>query len=296
MKKQPKQEHPIIEEAPFDLWQFLQRWAPNRIISRVTGWFARRRLPRFIRGFVLEKFVNYTGINMSEADKPLLEYKSVDALFTRRLKPGLRPIQAGWIHPCDGTLTANGRILNNQVFQVKGWNYTLTKLLGEQHYKYEKGYFLTYYLCPRDYHRVHSPVSGDIESIRHLQGQLWPVNKFGVDRIPELFCLNERVVLNYNTAFGDVAMIMVGATNVGDIEIFADPGINTNLPWGAEPYFNRFDTPVKVKAGDEIGAFHLGSTVIVVVNEEYARVIKEMVPRPVKMGELVVNMASELAD
>ena len=117
-------------------------------------------------------------------------------------------------------------------FSGKGLELFAVKLLGEQHYKYEKGYFLTYYLCPRDYHRVHSPLTGEIESIRHLQGQLWPVNKFGLRKIPELFCLNERVVLNYKLPFGDVAVILRGRDECRRYRDLCRSGNNDQSPVG----------------------------------------------------------------
>jgi phosphatidylserine decarboxylase len=258
---------------------------PKRIMSFCFGELARARFPDPLRLWILKAFVSFYKIDMNEAEKPLESYKTLDRLFTRRLKKGARPIQSDWIHPCDGELTANGLILKDQAFQVKGWNYSIGKLLGEQRYDFDQGVFLTYYLCPRDYHRVHSPVTGEILSVRHLQGQLWPVNDWSVNRITELFCQNERVVINMLTERGYVSVVMVGATNVGQIEVKCAPDLRTNLPNGSTPYFESFSPPIKVKVGDELGVFHLGSTVVVMMSPEYAKGFQELPRTKVKLGE-----------
>jgi len=267
------------------LLSLLMPLLPKRILSFCFGEFARARLPDPLRLWVIKGFAKFYKIDMSEAEKPIERYKTLDALFTRRLKPGLRPIQSEWIHPVDGELTANGIIMKDQAFQVKGWEYSLSKLLGEQRYDFDRGVFLTYYLCPTDYHRVHSPVSGEIVSIRHLHGQLWPVNDWSVNHVKELFCQNERVVINMHTNRGPVAVILVGATNVGQIEIKCDPELRTNLPGRHAPYFKSFSPPIEVKAGDELGAFHLGSTVVVIMSPEYAQGYKELARQKVKLGQ-----------
>ena len=263
----------------------LMPWTPKRLLSFCFGEFARTHFPNPIGSWIIKAFVNFYKINMSEAEKPIDQYRTLDRLFTRKLKPGVRPIQSDWIHPVDGVLTANGLILKDQAFQVKGWEYSIGKLLGEQRYDFDKGVFLTYYLCPTDYHRVHSPVSGEILSVRHIQGQLWPVNDWSVNSIKELFCQNERVVINMLTDRGYVSVIMVGATNVGQIEVKCAPDLRTNLVDGSTPFFENFSPPVKVEVGDELGVFHLGSTVVVLMSPEYAKGFEELPRTKVKMGE-----------
>jgi phosphatidylserine decarboxylase len=267
------------------LLSILMPLTPKRLMSFLFGEFARLRFPNPFRAIIIRSFVSFYKINMDEAEKPIDRYRTLDALFTRRLKPGARPIQSDWIHPVDGELTANGLILKDQAFQIKGWNYSIGKLLGEQRYDFDRGVFLTYYLCPRDYHRVHSPVSGEILSVRHIQGQLWPVNDWSVSRIQELFCQNERVVVNMLTDRGYVSVILVGATNVGQIEIKCAPNLRTNLPAGHTPYFQNFTPPIKVQVGDELGVFHLGSTVVVLMSPDFAKGYVELPRGNVRMGE-----------
>jgi phosphatidylserine decarboxylase len=234
---------------------------------------------------ILKTFVKLYRINMEEAELPLNEYKSLDELFTRRLRPGARAVTSDWIHPVDGVLTANGRIHSNMAFQVKGSSYPISKLLGEQRYDFEKGVFFTYYLCPTDYHRVHAPVAGEIVSVRHLQGLLCPVNEDIVNNVRDLFCQNERVVINMHTEKGPVAVVMVGATNVGQIEINVAPDLVTNLPYGSTPFFDSFSPPIAVNAGDELGAFHMGSTVVVIMNPQYSIRYQDQPQRRVRLGE-----------
>ena len=258
---------------------------PKRALSALFGDFARTKFPDPIRLWILKAFVFLYGINMQEAEKPIEKYRTLDRLFTRRLRPGARPITSDWIHPVDGELTANGIIQANQAFQIKGWNYPLHKLLGEQRYDFDQGVFLTYYLAPVDYHRVHAPVSGEIVSVRHMQGQLWPVNDRSVQSIKELFCQNERVIINMRTDRGPVSVVMVGATNVGQIEVKASPDLRTNLPSGETPFFESFSPPLHVSVGDELGVFHMGSTVVVLFAPEYAEGFNEMPRMKVKLGE-----------
>jgi phosphatidylserine decarboxylase len=271
------------------LLSFFVPWLPKRLLSRCFGKFAQAHLPDPLRKIVLSGFAKLYHLKMEEADRPLMSYPTLDALFTRHLKPCLRPILADWVHPCDGVLSSHGFIRENQGFQAKGWTYSITKLLGRETTEFEGGIFLTYYLCPTDYHRIHSPVTGKIDSLCHLQGQLWPVNAWSVGRIRELFCVNERVVLNYETAKGPLAMVMVGATNVGQIEVSFDASIHTNV--GAEigrPVFKTYDPPKAVKVGDGVGAFHMGSTVIVLASREWTKSFVPGGPKAVRLGESVL--------
>src|SRR5690606_21741857 len=125
----------------------------------------------------------------------------------------------------------------------------------------EGGGYLTYYLCPTDYHRVHSPVSGQLLHALHVPGTLWPVNAMSVQQTEELFLVNERLVMELKTPQGPVFVVMVGATNVGQMSASFDPKIVTNrrVLAGRKDY----DPPISIKVGEELGIFHMGSTVVV---------------------------------
>ena len=223
---------------------------------------------------------------MEDAEKQLSGYKSFDAFFTRRLKPGLRPIHGQLVHPVDGRLTQQGEIKQGQLIQAKGWTYPVAEFLGDPSLgqAYEGGTFMTYYLCPADYHRVHSPTSGEMVSARHIPGLLWPVNEWSVTNIKRLFNLNERVVLNFDSPRGRWSAVLVGATNVGHITITLDPSITTNRWLWHAPTDRTYAPPIPVAAGSELGMFHLGSTVICLFEKGFGVEApgKEMT---VKMGE-----------
>lgn len=261
-------------------------WVPKRILSRATGLAMRLPLPKPVRSAMLTAFARTFGISMTEAEHDLAHYRSLDEFFTRRLKSGLRPIGGAHIHPVDGKLTQFGTIHKGELVQAKGWTYPLGEFLGDESLaaKYEGGYYATYYLCPADYHRVHAPVDGELMTARHIPGLLWPVNEWSVTNIQRLFCLNERVVMNFESPQGKWSLVMVGATNVGHITVTLDPSITTNRWMWHEPTDRQYSPPLKVQAGDELGMFHLGSTVICVFEKTFPNQAVT-IPLNVKMGE-----------
>ncbi len=237
---------------------------------------------------LLKGFARFFRINISEAERPIDDYRSFDDFFTRKLKAGSRPIESWLVHPADGRLTEQGRVAAGQLVQAKGWTYSLAEFLGDADLAalYEGGTFLTYYLCPADYHRVHAPTAGNLETARHIPGLLWPVNQWSVHNVRRLFNLNERVVLNFTTPQGRWSLVMVGATNVGHMTMSMDPSITTNRWMWHEPTVRQYSPPLAMTAGDELGIFHLGSTVICVFEAGFNLSSKGFV-RPVKMGGML---------
>ena len=215
---------------------------------------------------------------MEEAEKPLLAYRSLDELFSRSLKQGLRPIGQEPVHPADSQLTQWGRIpievTGQELIQAKGHNYSLEKFLGSVDAQpYCGGHFLTYYLCPTDYHRVHSPVSGEITRFHYVPGQLWPVNNWSVRNIKDVFAINERVIIEIKTSQGLMALVMVGATNVGKMTLTFHQGLSTyDLHKSGQRDVQYADGENQVKVGDEVGAFHFGSTVVLLYSQKYGAV------------------------
>lgn len=264
-------------------------WIPKRLLSRFVGLIMRVPLIWPIRVPALRGFASFFGINAAEAEHSFAHYRSMDDFFTRRLKPGLRPIQGRWIHPVDAKLTEMGVVAKGEMIQAKGWTYPLAEFLGEDVLarRYEGGQYFTYYLCPADYHRVHSAFSGELTSARHIPGLLWPVNDWSVTNIRRLFCLNERVVLNFTSPEGQWSLVLVGATNVGHMTITVDPSIITNRWMWHAPTDRRYTPSLSVKVGDELGAFHLGSTVICVFEKTFPRVAPAA--GPVLLGQPVLK-------
>lgn len=258
---------------------------PKSLISRIVGRMARWERPGFLVRGVQKWFVRRYRLNMSEAEKELKDYSSLNALFTRKLKPGLRSIVGEVVHPCDGVISQSGSVENGQILQVKGWTYSVQEMIGEPlSSEILEGSFATYYLCPTDYHRVHFPIGGFLTSIRHRVGKLWPVNEWSVGAVKNLFCKNERVVFKIQTQFGPVFMVMVGATNVGHITSHYAPELQTNTKPRTPMNFDFSEAPMSVKAGDEAGVFEMGSTVVMVFPKGLSKKIS-LSSGPTEMGQ-----------
>ncbi|MFH0946182.1 MAG: archaetidylserine decarboxylase [Planctomycetota bacterium] len=243
------------------------RYCPRNLISRLFGGVARCTWPRFLARGMIRSWAGRFEVDLEEADRPLEEYPSLLAFFTRELKPGARPVAGGeelLVSPVDGRLGAFGEIEGGRLIQAKGMEYSLAALLGADAAAapFLGGKFLTLYLSPRDYHRIHSPAAGRIRESLYEPGTLWPVNPPAVATIPSLFAVNERVTARIDTERGEVAVVMVGATNVGSIRLtYADFVTNR----GAGRRVLQHVPPVLVERGDPIGIFQLGSTVVLLV-------------------------------
>lgn len=262
---------------------------PKNDLSHWVGRLVHKKIPGPIGRKMVQGFAKAYNLNMDEAEHPIDQYDSVGALFTRKLKAGVRPIQKGIVHPCDAVITQAGRIEAGKLIQAKGKLFGAAELLRNPHWaqKFQNGTFVTYYLCPTDYHRVHSPMSGKVRWSSHVPGELWPVNDWSVQAIADLFTVNERVALTIE-AEKSCALVMVAATNVGNITISFDAKVKTNArePELA-PRERSYDPAVEIKKGDEVGIFHLGSTVVMLyeegmVSEESATCL---IGKAVKLGE-----------
>lgn len=219
---------------------------------------------------VIKAFARRYGIAVEEAEHAIEEYPSLLEFFTRRLKPGARPIDPdprALVCPVDGVLDASGPITAGRLIQAKGREYTLAALLAseERAKHFEGGTFATLYLSPKDYHRVHSPASGVITGYSYLPGALFPVNANAVANVDSLFARNERLITHLKTeAFGDIEYVMVGATCVGHIKVVYDPNVATNCGV-REVERTQYDPPMPIERGAELGVFELGSTVILIL-------------------------------
>ncbi|HET7541834.1 MAG TPA: archaetidylserine decarboxylase [Polyangiaceae bacterium] len=191
-------------------------------------------------------------------------YASFDAFFTRPLKEGARSISSdAVVCPADGKLSSCGRVDSGSRIFVKGQHYDVGELIGDARdaARYSGGEFAVVYLAPGDYHRVHSPVEGEISLVRGIAGDLFPVNSIGERHIPQLFVRNHRAAIVIDTrGLGRVTVVMVGAVIVGRITITALPGRPA-----AEPGLHPVMPAKRVARGDEIGMFHLGSTAVVLL-------------------------------
>ncbi|MEO7035536.1 MAG: archaetidylserine decarboxylase [Polyangiaceae bacterium] len=204
------------------------------------------------------------GVNMDEAMPEPGPYESFDAFFTRPLKDGARLVSSdAVVAPADGKLSSCGRVDSGSRIFVKGQHYDVGELIGDARdaARYSGGEFAVVYLAPGDYHRVHSPVDGEVTLVRGMAGDLYPVNSIGERHIPQLFVRNHRAAIVIDTrGLGRVTVVMVGAVIVGRITITALPGRPS-----AEPGVHPVNPPQSVTRGQEIGVFHLGSTAVVLL-------------------------------
>ncbi len=219
------------------------------------------------------------------------QYKTFNDFFTRQLRDGARPIQgtqAQLCCPVDGTVSQLGRISHGTILQAKGRDYSLQDLLGgrpDDSKAFENGSFATLYLSPRDYHRIHMPVTGSLESMHYIPGRLFSVAPHTVRVVPRLFARNERVVTIFNTEAGKLAMVLVGAINVAAIEtVWA--GLITP-PTAKDITYNDYsEGEHTLYKGEEMGRFNMGSTVILLL--EHGSLRSDLTAGdPVRMGELL---------
>lgn len=275
---------------------------PQRALSRLAGRLADLPIPRPLRRSVLGGAARALGIDTSEAELPLGGYPSLDAFFTRRLRPGARPIATdpdAVVSPVDGILGATGTVADGRLLQVKGRRYSLAELLddGDAAVLYEGGLFVTIYLSPRHYHRIHSPCGGAVVRARRVPGRLLPVNPPSVRSTPDLFPRNERLVCHVDAGGLRAVVVAVGAFNVGRISAAFDPdwnrptgGVTNRRHAGAET--RAYEPPIPVRRGEEIMAFHLGSTVVVVLEPGSATMLPELAAGDeLRLGQKVASIS-----
>ncbi len=258
----------------------LIRVLPRTRVSRVMGQLADQALSARASRLVVGAYARAYRVNLEEAERPPGGFTSFDSFFTRRLVEGARPLAAAHvISPADGVLASTGRIDASSRLVAKGQPYEVGELTGEPGASegYAGGSFAVIYLSPRDYHRVHSPVAGQLTSVRGIPGDLYPVNRVGERHVPRLFARNHRVSLVLETPqLGRVTVVMVGAMIVGRISVSAIDA--PAVPAGV----TSFEPPRAIAQGEELGQFHLGSTAVVLVE---AGVALTRPTGPLRLGE-----------
>lgn len=262
----------------------LQYPLPHHALSRLTGRLAASQTP-FIRDPLIKAFIKRFGVDMSEAaiEDPG-RYASFNDFFTRALKKGARPLEDGMISPADGCLSQAGTLHDGRLIQAKGHHFTAQELLGGDPLlgeRFHHGSFSTVYLSPRDYHRVHMPLDGTLRETVYLPGRLFSVNQATARAIPGLFTRNERLVCVFDTDHGVMAVVLVGAMIVAGIETVWSGQVT---PLAKVAQRTRFDRPITLSKGDELGRFKLGSTVVTCLERPLAELaITE--GKPIRMGQ-----------
>jgi len=268
---------------------------PQRLISRFVGFVVRLQLPRFMQIVANKLFVRAFSIDMSESKRPTNSFASIEDLFIRELRDGLRVARASVCSPADGRLTISTPTQDpSGTFHIKGHKYSAAELVtgsatGKLHSPL--GWASVVYLAPHNYHRVHSPVSGTLISARYIKGRLWPVIPAVVEKLPNLFSLNERLVFDVKLSTGETShIVMVGAMNVGRMLSLWLPDFVSNVT--ALPAFKEFANINKeIRAGDELGIFQLGSTVVMLFPAKYVSqhsFVQLNMPRPIIVGEPII--------
>lgn len=264
---------------------------PKNLISFLFGKLAKIHWPAVINQFIIKSFATFYQINLEEAAKPVEAYCSLADFFIRDLKTGVRKIETGIISPVDGRIVEFGEVKEGRLLQVKSRTYQLRDLLVKEELvkDFSNAYFITIYLAPRDYHHIHSPVAGNISASLYIPGNLWPVNQWSVENIENLFCINERLITLIESDFGRVAVIKVGATNVGSISLSYDQWYTNNfsrvLGISKEIRYTKYPEQIPVKLADRIGTFNLGSTVILLFQSGIFSPGKFCVKGNIKLGQ-----------
>lgn len=253
------------------LFILLQHLLPQHLLSRLCGIIADWHAPKWLLQPLLRWFVAKYQIDMQQAELIDLEsYASFNQFFTRKLAKASRAIGDKVISPADGTISEFGDIKQVQLIQAKGIEYCLINLLANKNKwiaKFTNGSFITIYLSPRDYHRVHMPYSGKLLQSMYVPGKLFSVNPTTVNNVAGVFARNERLISIFQTDKGYMAVILVGAMLVAGIQTSWQGKITPNS-------FNNVQTwdyqqqNITLNKGDELGYFNFGSTVIVLFSPQ----------------------------
>lgn len=252
-----------MANSPF-IW--LQHIAPQHLLSRIAGSLASSKIP-WLKDALIRRFIRAYAVDMDQAQQPAADYTSFNDFFTRALKSGARPIADGGefiVCPADGAISQLGRIEAGRILQAKGQSYSAAELLGGDEAmaaRFDGGHFITVYLSPSDYHRVHMPVAGTLTQTSYIPGDLFSVNTATANAVPRLFARNERLACLFDTHQGAVASVMVGAMIVASIETVWSGLVQPHGKQVIRTAFAENEAPV-LDAGAEMGRFLLGSTVI----------------------------------
>ena len=285
----------------FTYWQrakvAFQYIMPQLYLTQLAGWFAQQKWGA-VTHFVIKAFAKKYNVDMSEAKKEnFSDYESFNQFFIRELKDGARKINenpTALCLPADGRVSQIGHIDDERLLQAKGHFFSLSDLLaGDEELvnTFKNGEFATIYLSPRDYHRVHMPCDATLRKMIYVPGDLFSVNPFLAEHVPNLFARNERVICVFDTAFGPMVQILVGATITASMSTVWAGVINPPRTGEVKVWTYQGDSAIKLTKGQEMGAFQLGSTVINLFPANSVTLAEHLeVDVPVRMGEILATM------
>jgi len=283
-------------ETEVSLWDKLitlpQYLIPQHSLSVLMHRLTQSKVTWFKNAFINFIIAKYK-VNIAEAAQTdLSSFNSFNAFFTRELREGVRPIAAGEAvitSPVDGAISQLGPINNGEIIQAKGRQYRVLELLGGDENlaaQFEQGEFATIYLSPRDYHRIHMPLTGTLTQMRYVPGKLFSVNPRTARTVPDLFARNERVVTMFDTESGPIVMVLVGAIFVGSMETVWSGQITP--PYGKEiqNWHYEGDDAIQLKKGQEMGRFNMGSTVVMLLPKQASKFSEDLkAEMPIKLGQ-----------
>lgn len=269
-------------------WAF--RGFPKRALSRLAGWLAGRRRPRALLRWAIRAYIRAYRIDMAPFEGTPDSFETFNGFFARPLRPGQRPIDpdpAAIVSPVDGRVSALGKIDDGRLIQVKGMNYSLGGLLAgdELWTDYLGGRFVTLYLAPPDYHRIHAPVAGDVRRFHYIPGQRWSVSPLAQGSVPRLYERNERLVTFLEGGFGAMALVAVGAMIVGGIRVMYDQ--NPFSTRGSGSVTRTLPEPHRFEKGAELGRFELGSSVVLLMRRGETELFPFQPGTRVLMGQTI---------
>ena len=283
------------------MFNLLQPYLPHHLISKLVSILCYCKW-KWFKNWSIKRFIKRYGVNLEEAENPkIADYIHLNAFFTRKIQQNLRPIVYGnqnVICPVDGSISQFGNLQDETLLQAKGFDYKLASLVANQekliqHFK--NGSFMTIYLAPHDYHRIHMPLSGQLESMTYVPGRLFSVNTRSAASIPHLFARNERVINVFQTVLGPVAIILVGAMIVGSMETVWAGCVK---PPGRKAQYLEYPAQgpevIQLEQGAEMGRFNFGSTVILLFGPNTVTWHdKCAINATMHFGELLANSALE---
>ena len=285
----------------FTYWQrakvAFQYIMPQLYLTQLAGWFAQQKWGA-VTHFVIKVFAKKYNVDMSEAKKEnFSDYESFNQFFIRELKDDARKINenpTALCLPADGRVSQIGHIDDDRLLQAKGHFFSLSDLLaGDEELvnTFKNGEFATIYLSPRDYHRVHMPCDATLRKMIYVPGDLFSVNPFLAEHVPNLFARNERVICVFDTAFGPMVQILVGATITASMSTVWAGVINPPRTGEVKVWTYQGDNAIKLTKGQEMGTFQLGSTVINLFPANSVTLAEHLeVDVPVRMGEILATM------
>lgn len=269
------------------------RVLPIHALSRLAGRLMSVPLPAPLQRWAIVAYGRLTGVDFAEVRDPLDSFRSLQDFFTRALRDGARPVDTSpgaVVAPCDGTWGASGLVRDGLLLQIKGRTYSLAALLGDAAAAraFEGGWYATFYLSPRDYHRFHMPWPARVRRTSYLPGALWPVNWIGVEGVDGIFARNERLCafMSVGGEPVDACVVAVGATLVGKVRVVFDE-LTTNVS-GASPVTRTYPEPgPRYAIGEEWGRFEFGSTLVTIAAAELLDLEPRLPGTALRMGQRI---------